>query len=1850
MGSFDAKHIIFIPILLFSFFLQAHETEKNEKKEVEVTQPKNEKGEVENIVVYEGFENGIPPGWTQHYIPHTNGTNVNWDTRTGAGVIAPPNTIGVPDTAAVGDKNLVFQWESVGNETWLITSPIDLEFIVNPVLSFYHTQAEWEPGHFDKLTILYRKGEEGNWQVLQSYDHPIEVWTHRSISLDDHESDEFYIALVGLTGWGSGVCVDEFTITETGEIPKELNQIETEQASLNFIPTGTINNPILRSRIRVTGNSGSLALEEYVAHSLNTNDSDITNEGIKLYLTDNEFFNTDQLVAQTTEFENGEAVFEDINLELPTGYSYLWLTFDIDEYASHGNHVNAYIPAGGITIGGEEFPGEDQNPPGSREIYETIFHDNFDTDRGWILTGEWERDIPQGLGGSSGYPGPSYPVSGEKIIGTDLTGQGEHPGDFEPGLPYMAYQAISPALDCFYYKDITLTFQRWLNTEYTDKAYIHISTDNGNSWDQIWVNETHYHALSWTEQTYSLPPASRKENVLIMFSIGPTDNTNNYSGWNIDDLIVTGSYVTKDVGVSQWLAPGPSCNMSEDETVEVRVKNYGAEPVSDPIPLGFSLDGGETWHMDTLYDHIEVGGYIDHTFAPTADFSTPGRYDDIIVKTFWEEDQYPSNDALDHSIFSVPYIELPYSQPFIDSDGLWTGYGENSSWQWGEPGGSEIGTAKSGTKAWFTNPDGAYPAMEASWLESPCFNFSQSVHPVLEFYVHTHTLENTDGLSLQYSLDEGESWQVLPPYSDDLAWGWYNDDEISTLQEAFSVDYGWHGDNEGWQRVRAVMDTSLAQEEFVKFRWVFASHDFDEESSSWEGIGVDAVSIFDAPHDIGVSAITHPVDACELSQDEQVTIRIENFGLNTLDSGTEIPTGIDINSYASVYESFILENNLEPGSTVDFTFEGTFDLTEQGNHSITAYTMLPGDSDFYVPGEFNDTLSTQVTVFGYPELDLGDDIYTTMADTLLLDAGAGFEAYLWQDGSSEQTYQVSSLFSNTYHVEVTDHNYCKASDTLNVIARDLALNAILSPESNCELSDTELLTAQLKNTGGEDLEEGEQIDIELYYNDVLYDDLMITLDNNLQPGQTLDFTFENPLDLSQNGAHNLKVKHLLPDANPENDILDTTIWVYGYPAPYIGDTLYSMTPLDITLDAGGDFNEYTWQDGSDGQYYEVNDPFSEWYSVIVSDEHGCMGEDSVLLVTYDIEILEVTEPLDACELTQEEFVGVRLINHGPETFFAGDTFPLALEYDDEVISIDTLILEQEWLADETLDFSFSEGINMEQEQSYDFRVYQIHRDANADNDTLAFTVYVHGYPEVFLPSKITTDYPENVTLDPGSGYASYLWQDGSIEQIFDVQDWGSYWVEVSNDFGCTSIAHSDVYPEVFDIAPDSLLQPFTFCGNAGEQEVKVRFKNSGYMPVSSGTEISLSYSLDNGTLVQESYILETTMQPEATRVYTFTEHILLDEPGEHLIEITATFDGDEIPENDTLAASFEVLSLPQPNLGEDIFTTAPEDIILDPGSGFVSYQWQDGSTHPTYQVSEPGSDMYHVTVEDEAGCHNTDSVHVITYNLKMESIAAPASHCMLSDNETVIVEVLNQGYDDFEQGSSFELGYHLGDESASVTEEFALDQDWLKNTSYTFTFETTADLSSSSSYTFTAFVSTPNASTESDTLATLIEITGQPQVDLGPDIYTQAPDTVILDAGPGFASYYWQDGHEDRHYPVNNHGWKWVRVTDEFGCIGADTLYVGPYTNVDEEISGGQHFNIYPNPANQQVTLEFRQENHGQTLVELIDMKGVVHLRKTFNGQEVQRSIDIFHLEPGIYFISFTGQSHRESHRLIILE
>lgn len=174
---------------------------------------------------------------------------------------------------------------------------------------------------------------------------------------------------------------------------------------------------------------------------------------------------------------------------------------------------------------------------------EVIWEDNFETETGWVLTGEFEIDAPQGLGGEHGSGDPTVAFEGTKILGADLTGLGSNAGDYEANVADHGYTAVSPSINCGNHENVSMTFKSWLGVEQSqyDHAYIEISNDGGSSWQLVWENSVTVTDDGWSDFTLDISEfANFQPDVRIRFALGATDSSWFYCGWNVDVLQVIG--------------------------------------------------------------------------------------------------------------------------------------------------------------------------------------------------------------------------------------------------------------------------------------------------------------------------------------------------------------------------------------------------------------------------------------------------------------------------------------------------------------------------------------------------------------------------------------------------------------------------------------------------------------------------------------------------------------------------------------------------------------------------------------------------------------------------------------------------------------------------------------------------------------------------------------------------------------------------------------------------------------------------------------------------------------------------------------------------------------------------------------------------------------------------------------------------------------------------------------------------------------------------------------------------------------------------------------------------------------
>jgi hypothetical protein len=1726
----------------------------------------------------EGYEGGtIPYGWSEEFVKEYR----SWTYREGGHQFNPEN-------ASNGLYNALFLVESHLNQsTKLITPPIDISYMNRPRLKFNLAMMTWwfnGVPYVDELKIYYKTSFIDEWKLVNQgeFELAYEEWTEVELYLDSTDlSSTYYIAFEGKTGYGHGICIDEIVVEEAGVLDLRINEIEVTQATTDFVASGTENNQILRYKIQVVGNEGTLNLESLTVASLNSNDADVLPQGVKLFYTSSEIFNDQNQIASSASFVDSLALFENINLDLEFGYHYFWITYDISSNATHGNSFDAKVPAGSIIVNGTPYPAEEMSPPGNRSIYETLFIDGFETDLGWTIGEGFSIDtVRRGGGWGGGHPKPATAAYGVKVLGTNLQG-GENVWDFDyaPLLEDREYYAISPEINCFYYRDVSLSFARWLNIEIWDNAYIDITTDNGDTWQNIWASNSRYFTDSrWTNQVINISEfADRQESVKIRFALGTTNGDNQYSGWNIDNFILTGNFLDSDVAVTEWIEPRSMCGHTNEESITVKVVNYAGKPTADIIPIGFSLDGGNTVLMDTIFGSLPIGGDTIFTFHIKADLSIPGNYQPYASTYVEDDEEIENNFVYGEQIFAIPTYSVPFVQDFESSNHLWKVTGKStSSWEWAVPRGNVISAAGSGYYSWVTKRNGNFNYFDSSYVMSPCVDFTGVDFPVFDFKTISVFNDNISGAQLQYSLDQGETWSVVPRNED--KWNWYNTTESDVLLQKFGDGQGWNDSIGEWVNSKHLLPFDVRNNKNVRFRIGFASTSND---IPYEGFAFDLVKVYDAPADLGVVQILSPLSACELSDDEEVVVTVQNFGLDTLEIGQEIIVALDVNQITQIIDTFNLTNIVLPNETFEHTFSINIDFSLEGNYELKAYTLLPEDINFF--DNYNDTLIKTVSVYGMPNYNLGANFgVLDYSVGITIDAGQfngqNFASYEWDNGHNGRFLSIDG--PGMYYVTVTNDSACVAMDSIYsyLSAQDLGIVHLFDLESNCQLSDSEEISVSIKNLFTDAIYIDDEVYVGYKINNrpsVIEPLVLITL---IEPGDSITFTFDTKANLSQPGIYNLKLFTVFDkDFDFTNDTLFLSEPIINRGATTVSlnqDTLFVKNAEGTVLTASNPYpwNPFTsviWHDSSTELTYTIPSNRSGIYYVNVEDTYGCgTASDSVVVLAYDISIDQVIFPQDVCMASDSENIHFILKNLGTDTLEIGTNIPVEFELNN-VLQTETIVLNERFLPDSTIEIVSVSEYDVSEIGTYFFNMKTLFpNDIVTNNNIKNFAFNVWGYPNLDIGADtIYTTQTDTLVFDAtATATSTYLWHVGSSYFYTPTYTVGNrpnitnYKVTVT-DNGCSVSDSVLVWTQ--DLSMISINKNTSYCELSENETISITMRNNGVDMIRAGAELKLGIIINDTLVTYEDFITTSNIFGMSNFQYTFSNTFNMSNVG--LYDIKAFFQN--TPKNvekynDTISLQTMVYGYPTPDIGYDtIVTSQPDTITLRVSNTYATYQWQDGHNSNVYNINSNSPGWYSVTVTWGPGCRGGDSVRVISWDTYPTIVEPQSSYCEGDTAQQVIINIRNSSIDIIEAGTIITVGFLYNQEI--INEEIILDQDIAPMSFIQYTFDNTINTSDYGTHPLKVWMNySEDAFTENDTISNFeILISGIPTVDLGTDtIFSVSPIGIDLEPIGNFVYYTWSETSATPNQPltVSKDYSQWYKVTvyDNESCVNQDSLFI----------------------------------------------------------------------------------------------
>jgi len=435
------------------------------------------------------------------------------------------------------------------------------------------------------------------------------------------------------------------------------------------------------------------------------------------------------------------------------------------------------------------------------------------------------------------------------------------------------------------------------------------------------------------------------------------------------DVAVFAPTTGVDAGIRRLIFDN-QCNYLANTSLTINMGNNGTLAFPAGMTLNYQVDNNTP--VSQPYSGT-IPQFADTTVTFTLPFSVTTL--DTFTLRAWvvaPNDADSSNDTLEVVVTQSPLIStFPQNYDFEASGQPFTVKGNPSSWQWGAPIGDTISFAAGGFKAWVTDTLNDYLDNEAGYLESVCFSFADDTLPRISFDLWRDLPTFSDGMQLWYSIDNGQSWEVVGDASgsDPFLTNWYNNAAIFGLQN-FAQNggntAGWLGSSSGWETVTALIPEA-AGEGAVRFALAFGTNGF---TSTDDGIGIDNFRVEGIPRadDLAITSLVSPVSATGLTASETVTVALEYLGTDTITAGSTIPISFSVNGGTVVTENLLTGFEYEFGSVDTFTFAATANMSTPGAYLFEVYHSLASDAD-----NLNDTLLAGAanipTIDTFPYLD-----------------------------------------------------------------------------------------------------------------------------------------------------------------------------------------------------------------------------------------------------------------------------------------------------------------------------------------------------------------------------------------------------------------------------------------------------------------------------------------------------------------------------------------------------------------------------------------------------------------------------------------------------------------------------------------------------------------------------------------------------------------------------------------------------------------------------------------------------------------------------------------------------------------
>jgi hypothetical protein len=314
------------------------------------------------------------------------------------------------------------------------------------------------------------------------------------------------------------------------------------------------------------------------------------------------------------------------------------------------------------------------------------------------------------------------------------------------------------------------------------------------------------------------------------------------------------------------------------------------------VNLIFTFTGEAPWTV--VYAHEDN----EFTFTTTSNphnlsIDQGGEYEVLKI----EDDQGLEGVELGqpHIITAIPSILISgdqYIERFEDDSGWTSGTSPGNSlnsWIFGLPDGDVFTSASAGENIWYTNVINREVA-EQSWVSGPCLDLSEAERPMIIIDLWKEFEADHDGAVLQYSDDNGNSWNTIGNPGTGI--NWYNSSQIAGLPGGQSTGWTSAGQesNSGWVESRHDLD-ELAGKLNIILR---VAYGYDGEGNNNHGLAFDNIRIRERSRQVLLEHFTNAYDNESMAANDIVDSIAQNNPdiLTTISYHTPFPQADPINN------------------------------------------------------------------------------------------------------------------------------------------------------------------------------------------------------------------------------------------------------------------------------------------------------------------------------------------------------------------------------------------------------------------------------------------------------------------------------------------------------------------------------------------------------------------------------------------------------------------------------------------------------------------------------------------------------------------------------------------------------------------------------------------------------------------------------------------------------------------------------------------------------------------------------------------------------------------------------------------